>query len=51
MTSRQTDVEKTNQNLVESTGDEDKARLNEKFVSKNVFNLSHRALTDSEICV
>ena len=51
VTSRQTEVEKTNQNLVESTGDEDKARLNEKFVSKNVFNLSHRALTDSEIRV
>ena len=51
VTSRQTYVENTNQNLVESTGDEDKARLNEKFVSKNVFNLSHRALTDSEIRV
>ena len=49
MTLRQTHGENTNQNLVESTVEEDKIRLCGKFVSKNVFNLSHWALTNSEI--
>ena len=51
VTSRQTLGKNTNQNLVESTVEENETRLSEKFVSKNVFDLSHRALTDSEICV
>ena len=51
VTSRQTHGENTNQNLVESTVEEDKRRLSGKCVLKNVFNLSHRALTDSEIRV
>ena len=49
MTLRQMHGENTNQNLVESTVEEDKIGLCGKFVSKNVFNLSHLALTNSEI--
>ena len=51
MTSRQTHGGYTNQNLVESIVEEDKTRLSGKLVSKNVFNLSHWVLTDSEIRV
>ena len=45
------DGENVNQNLVESTMEEDKTRLSGKFVSKNVFCLFHQALTDSDIRV
>ena len=51
VSSRQKNGENTNQNLVESTVEKDKTRLRRKVVSKNVFDLSHRALTDSEIRV
>ena len=51
VTSCQTHGENTNQNIVESTVEDDKTRFSGMFVSKNVFNLSHRALTDSEIRV
>ena len=36
---------------MEGTVEKDKTRLRRKVVSKNVFDLSHRALTDSEIRV
>ena len=45
---RQSIQESTDENIAENVPETTDQRLNGKFVSKNVFNLSHRALTEHE---